>query len=137
MREWGDSMKRFAVGAVALLFSAAALAQQAGLPEVAGSSVGYPTPNAALLALRSRPDVKFSTYNRWTIATDRADLAVWSFPPPDHPASPAVVKRKVYQVNNEAGVRTSVLCGGTKPVCDKLVLDFQTLTKATVPHLAQ
>ena len=122
---------KLAVLAVTLSISSPSRAT--GLPEVAGSSIGYPTPAAALAALRSRTDVQFSDFHGWTIVSDRASLTVWSFTPADHPAAPAVVRRQVVQIGQKTGVRTSVLCGASKATCDALVIDFEKLTEQTVP----
>lgn len=59
----------------------------------AESALGYPTVAAALADLHSKPDVKFSIQNGWTIAEDRANSNFWSFPPEGDPAYPSAVKR--------------------------------------------
>lgn len=119
--------------AVALSTSSPSWAE--GLPEVAGSPVGYPTPAEALAALRARPNVQFSDFHGWTIATDMGSQTIWSFTPADHPTAPAVVKRQVVQIGKQVGVRTSVLCGASKAACDALVIDFAALLKQQFPSI--
>lgn len=101
----------------------------APLAEQPRSSIGYPTVEAVLADLRSRPGVVMSTNNGWTIAADSSNQTVWSFPPAGHPAYPSAVKR---QVQNRAGgvyVSMNVLCEATKQACDDLVRSFKAMNE--------
>jgi len=91
------------------------------------SKVGYPTPAAALQALQKKPGVAISVQGGWTIVNDRPTLTVWSFTPSAHQAHPAVVRRTAIKKDGAFYVCTSVLCGGPKPACDKLVAEFNEL----------
>lgn len=99
----------------------------APLPEQTGSSIGYPTVDAALADLHKRPGVTFSERNGWTVASDPATNTFWSFPPRGHPAYPAAVKRQLIQQGEAVSLQMSVLCGGPKAACDDLVRAFQQL----------
>ncbi len=97
-----------------------------GLPP----QIGYSSPAQALAALRARPDVAFSEQRGWTVAEDLANRAIWSFVPPEDPAYPAVVRRRVVQRGTAVFVDAQLLCGATKPVCDALLREFQQLNEA-------
>jgi hypothetical protein len=93
------------------------------LPET-DSSVGYDTVDAALIALRSKPGIVFTTENGWLIATDEAAYTIWSFAPKGYPAYPAVVKRQVTAQTVGSQIEMSVLCEASKQACDDLVRTF-------------
>ena len=89
---------------------------------------GYSSPAKALAALRLKDGVVISDRGGWTVAEDRKNVIVWSFTPTSHNAHPAGVKRAF--VRNDDGsvsVLMSVLCGGPKEACDKLVAEFNQL----------
>jgi hypothetical protein len=114
--------------AIALCLALGAAAQAAPLPEAPHSTIGYPTPEAALAALRAKPGVEFSTQDGWTIAADAATNTVWSFPPEHDPAYPAVVKRQITPAPDGAmSVQMDVLCAASKTACDDLVKAFQRM----------
>lgn len=92
------------------------------------SSIGYPTVAAALKDLQSKPGVKFSVQNGWTIAEDRDHFTLWSFAPEGDPAYPSAVKRTaVQQPGGSITMDMRVLCQSTQAACDKLVADFNAL----------
>jgi hypothetical protein len=93
------------------------------------SAIGYPTVAAALADLHSKPDVKFSIQNGWTIAEDRANSNFWSFPPEGDPAYPSAVKRTLVQTSEGINLDMKVLCQSTQAACDKLVADFKALNE--------
>jgi hypothetical protein len=93
------------------------------------SSIGYPSVSAALADLHSRPEVKFSAQNGWTVAEDRANSTFWSFPPEGDPAYPSAVKRTAVQTGTGVNMEMSVLCQSTQAACDKLVADFNALNE--------
>lgn len=97
------------------------------LAEVSASPVGYPTVDAALADLHSKPGVVFSTKDGWTVATDKTALTFWSFPPPGHPAYPAAVKRTVVSRAGGTFIDMKILCGASKAACDDLVRSFEQL----------
>jgi hypothetical protein len=114
-----------------LALSALAFADGAGraapIPEASGSTIGYPTPAAALDDLKRHPGVVIKSQNGWTVADDEAAHTIWSFTPSDHPAYPAVVKRQLVQQGGGIAVKMDVLCNGSKAACDDLVRSFQAL----------
>jgi hypothetical protein len=97
------------------------------LPEATESALGYKSVNEALAALRSMRGVVFTTENNWLIATDEANLTVWSFAPKGHSAFPAVVKRQAVAEGAGSRLTMSVLCESSKIACDNLVRTFAQL----------
>jgi len=98
------------------------------LPEQSQSTIGYPTPDAALTALHAKPSVEFSTQDGWTIASDPDTNTVWSFPPQRDPAYPAVVRRQMTPApGGKVAVQMDVLCSATKAACDDLVRAFERM----------
>jgi hypothetical protein len=95
------------------------------------SSIGYPSVAAALKDLHSKPDVKFSVQNGWTIAQDEAQghFTLWSFPPESDPAYPSAVKRTAVQTDRGINMDMKILCQSTQAACDKLVADFNALNE--------
>jgi hypothetical protein len=120
--------RRLGGAAVAFCLSAATVAPADPIPEAPKSTIGYPTAEAALTALRAKPGVTFATQDGWTIATDDADNAVWSFPPEHDPAYPAVVRRQMTPGPKGAvNVQMDVLCAAPKTACDDLVRAFERM----------
>ena len=111
----------------------AAPAATVPLPET-DSSVGYDTVGAALVALRSKAGVVFTTENGWLIATDEAAYTIWSFAPKGYPAYPAVVKRQVIPQTVGSQIKMSVLCEASKQVCDDLVRTFAKMNSFQLPQ---
>jgi len=101
----------------------------APLPEAKASTIGYPDVDSALKALHARPDVVFTSKDGWTIATDQAAGAFWSFPPPGHPAYPSAVKRWLVEQDGHVTLQMAVQCQAAKPACDDLVRTFETLNR--------
>ena len=117
----------------AMLITAGGARAQQPLPTLVlktPDQIGYSSPAQALAALRARPDVAFSEQRGWTMAEDLANRAIWSFVPPEDPAYPAVVRRRVVQQGTAVFVDAQLLCGATKPACDALLQEFQQLNKA-------
>jgi hypothetical protein len=115
-------------GAAIALCVAFAVSAAAPLPEAPQSTVGYPTAEAALAAMRAKPGVEFSTQDGWTIASDPDTNTVWSFPPEHDPAYPAVVKRQMTPGPKGAVVvQMDVLCSASKTACDDLVRAFERM----------
>ena len=94
--------------------------------------IGYPSVEKALAAVRARPSAAESQFEGWTIVEDKANREIWSFTPASHPVHPAVVKRSVIQRGDQIAIQTTALCEATKDVCDRLMSDFEALTKKTV-----
>jgi len=91
------------------------------------TSIGYESPQAALEALKAKPDVEIRHKQGWTIVNDQATRTLWSFTPDGHPAHPSAVKRSVLFRDGAVYLDLNVLCLSTKDACDALVRDFQTL----------
>lgn len=113
--------------AAILPVQSAPAAPSAPLPEESASTIGYPTVDAALVALHSKAGVVFTNKDGWVIADDAAAQTLWSFPPPDHPAYPSVIKRQVVEQAGSLSINMAVLCRATKKACDDLVRSFEQL----------
>jgi len=127
-------MKRIAISG---LIAVATLTASMANGQTTSTSIGYPTVAAALEALHSRSDVKFSVRGGWTVAEDATNHTIWSFPPEGNPAYPAAVKRVIVEQAGALYVNMNVLCGATKPGCDKLVADFEQLNQNMKNQLSQ
>ncbi|HEY7670946.1 MAG TPA: DUF4019 domain-containing protein [Gammaproteobacteria bacterium] len=104
------------------------MAQTAGnLPESDTSTIGYPSVEAALRALREKPEVTFRTENGWLIAEDRREFTIWSFAPEGHPSHPTAVKRSVVVRDDNTHVEMSIRCEADKISCDNILLQFQAI----------
>jgi hypothetical protein len=130
------------VGFFALLVCATACARQAEpsqrpLPETETSGITYPSPDAALKALRSKPGVQVSEQAGWIVATDPEDGAVWTFTTAGHPAHPAAVKRKPVEHDGAVYIDMQIQCGGSKQACDDLVREFQALNESMAKAMEQ
>jgi hypothetical protein len=103
------------------------------------SDIGYPSPAAALAALKKNPDAQFSVKDGWTIVStkENGNLVMWSFTPEGHPAHPAAVKRTMTQKDGAWYLDMKVLCGGTKAHCDKLVEDFKQLNERMTQYIRE
>lgn len=103
----------------------AAVAQD--MPDAADTGIGYASPEAALEALRNRPDVTFKEQNDWFVLTDAAANTVWSIDTSRHPAHPTAVKRAFIQKDGAVFVKMDVQCGASRAVCDQVLQQFQSL----------
>jgi hypothetical protein len=112
------------------------LPQSAGtLPESRHASIGYPSVEAALEALRQKPGVTFRTENGWLIAEDENARTIWSFAPRGHPAYPTAVKRTVVDKNGATAIQMDILCEADKEACDNVAIQFKQINARLVsPH---
>jgi hypothetical protein len=96
------------------------------MPPQGGDGIGFKDVTSAYEALEKAPGVKISIKEGgWTIAEDRANLAVWSFAPAGHPAYPSVIKRVFLQDSGKVRIDMKAICQAKKPDCDKLIADFE------------
>lgn len=108
------------------------------IPEVQNDSIGYPSAQAALAALRAKPGVVFREEGGWTIAEERAAVTLWSFTPASHSAHPSAVKRQITRDKDGGlGLTMSVSCQATKKACDALVREFDALNDQMIKALRQ
>jgi hypothetical protein len=92
-------------------------------------SIGYPSVEAALADLKSKPGVEVAEQNGWTIVADPAEKTVWSFAPSGHVAYPAAVKRATVEKDGKVWIEMKVLCQAEKAPCDALVEEFKQLNE--------
>lgn len=92
-----------------------------------GSSIGYPSVDAARQALLAKPGVRAVEQQGWLIIDDQKELSLWSFTPRSHEAHPAAVKRTILEKDGAIFVQMNVLCGASKEACDRLVAEFNAL----------
>ena len=119
------TMRLILAGVLAAAFAASAFAQSAGK---LSSNIGYPTVATAYAAVQTKPGIRVSVRDGWTIMEDRASMTVWSFTPPGHPAHPSAVRREVRQAKNgTVSIQQSGRCEAAKAACDKLNAEFVEL----------
>ena len=92
-----------------------------------GSSIGYPSVDAARKELLAKPGVRAVEQQGWLIIDDQKEMSLWSFTPQSHEAHPAAVKRTILKKDGAMFVRMNVLCGASKEACDRLVAEFNAL----------
>ena len=117
-----------------------ASAQAGSLPEQPNADVGYPSPQAALDALRRKPGVNVSVVqNGYTIAEDDSEArpVMWAFPPNTDPAYPSAVRRSVFVRDNTVYIDQRVMCLADKLACDRLVISFNQLNDRIREHMRQ
>jgi hypothetical protein len=126
-------LNRFALLFVAACLNFSALAadepQSTPLPLPDSPQVarfGYRSPNAALEALRERPDVVISESDGWTIVHDKPNSTVWSFTRAGNSAHPAGIKRALAQSETgHVSVVMTAMCGARREECDKVIAEFR------------
>ncbi len=89
----------------------------------------YSSVTEALADLKTRDDVSITILQGWTIVTEADGLTNWSFPPPDHPAFPAVAKRVLYRDQDGWHLTLDVLCEAKASDCDEFVRYFESLNE--------
>jgi len=93
------------------------------------TSIGYPSPAAALEALRSKPNVKIRQENDWIVVDDPSEHTFWSITTPGHPAHPAAVKRALVERDGAIHIQMQILCGAPKASCDLLARQFKEINE--------
>jgi hypothetical protein len=114
------SRYRGSLAAAVLVLAACASPQQK-----IEKAFGYPTVAAAFEALKARKDVKMTSQDGWTIIEDPASSTLWSFAPPNHPAYPAVIRRRLVERDGGKVGEMTALCQATRTACDKLMADVR------------
>lgn len=84
------------------------------------------TPGEVLASLRDNPEAELSEKEGWTVAVlpNETGRTVWSFPPEEHEAYPAMVKQTVVVENGSEFAETSAQCSGSQSVCNALLGEF-------------
>jgi len=93
------------------------------------TKIEYPSPQAALDALRKKPGVTVREENDWIVLKDTTNYALWSITAPTHPAYPTAIKRTPYERDGAIMLGMDVQCGATKAVCDEVVAQFRELNR--------
>ncbi len=119
---------------VMLLMPVRISSAQTALPESSRPVIEYGSVSAAHAALKAKPDVVFNVINGWEVATDKANLTIWSFAPRDYASYPAVVKRQVMEKSGQVSIQMSVQCESSKNVCDELVRTFSRMNGFSFPE---
>lgn len=121
----GKRMRLWPVMLMGLCLSFLSAAQ--GLPEQP-NDIGYPSPEAALSALSSKPGVAVSRKEGWIILEDKREAVLWTIAKPGNPAYPTAIKRYVAHRK----LVTKVLCNASKQACDNVVRQFQALNRQVI-----
>ena len=95
------------------------------------NTIGYPTVDEALTAVRARPGIEESQRDGWTVIEDKAHKETWLFSPPGHPTHPAVVKRTEIKKFGESMTQTAALCSSDQAECNKLVAQMNASSGST------
>ena len=122
-------LRRIQVSALMMLVALVGCGSPSPSAQNTGTVIEYATPQAALSALRANPRVEISENQGWVRATDNSGSTVWMFPPDNHPAAPAAVKRTLAEQDGKIVLFMSVLCGGSRADCDRFAADMQQLTE--------
>lgn len=90
-------------------------------------TIGYPTIEAAIAALRADPAATFEMQQGWTVAANRegGNPVQWFFTPVGHPAHPAVVKRTAIEAKGTGYIDLAALCYAPESECYRLIDDFR------------
>jgi hypothetical protein len=97
------------------------------LPAFGGENIGYPSPEAALAALRAKPGVTFREENDWIVAQDMADTTLWSITTENNRAHSTAVKRAFVERNGSIYIDTNILCTASKEICDQVAATFKQI----------
>jgi hypothetical protein len=99
------------------------------------TSIGYPSPAAALMALRSKPGVKIREENDWVVVNDPGEHTFWSITAAGNPAHPAAVKRTLVEQDGAIRIQMNILCGAPKTSCDLMVNQFKEINEGLAKSL--
>jgi hypothetical protein len=108
----------------------------APLPEQPGG-FEYPSVAEALADLKTRDDVSIEVLQGWIIVREADGLTNWSFPPPDHPAYPAVAKRVLYRDQAGWHLKMDVLCEAEQAACDQFERYFGAINEPMYQYIEQ
>ncbi|ARN22901.1 hypothetical protein [Piscinibacter gummiphilus] len=102
-------------------------AHAADTPPPANMSVeiAYPSPQAALEALRAKPGVTVREENGWFVLKEPGGVSFWSITQSTHPAHPTAVRRTLVQDAEGIRMVMRVQCGAPKETCDRVAHQFQ------------
>jgi hypothetical protein len=92
-------------------------------------SFEYSSVAEALADLKARSDVSIEVSQGWTIVTEAEGSTTWSFAPENHPAYPAVAKRRIFQDQNGWQIDMDIRCEAEKAACDQFVREFDALNE--------
>lgn len=91
------------------------------LPGSLADGIEYASVAEARAGVLTREGIETKIENGWTIIADKASLSVWSFAPVGAPSYPAVIKRWVEPVGDNASrAFMAMRCDAEKRVCDAL-----------------
>jgi len=96
------------------------------------TKIPYDSPRAAYVALSKDAGAKLTRNSEgWQTVhvSEGPNEGVWTFPPSSHSSFPSVVKRQVFEKEGHLLIGMDVVCGGTKPACDQLVVEFTALNE--------
>jgi hypothetical protein len=97
----------------------------------------YPSVAEVLADLKTRDDVFIEVLQGWIIIREADGLTNWSFPPPDHPAYPAVAKRVLYRDQDGWHLKMDVLCEAVPAACDEFVSYFEAINGPMYQYIEQ
>lgn len=110
------------------------------LSEPLSSDIGYPSPQAALAALRQKPGVKFRSYDDgWVDALDPTGRfgVWWTFPPDSDPAYPSAMRREMIVDGAKVFVDQRIMCVPVRPACGRVFQRGLAMNDALMKYLQQ
>ena len=97
-------------------------------------SIEYDSVAEAFVDLRTKADVAVVVREGWTMIIEADGYTSWTFTPPDHPASPTVAKRTVYQDQDGWHVAMKVHCEAEQTACDNFIRQFTVINEEMLKH---
>ena len=129
-------MRRLLISAAFAVSGAIAAEEPPSPDSPEATQFGYPSPEAALAALRELPGVSVYQQGGWTIADDKLHFSLWSFTPSNHPAHPTAIKRVIVKApNGNISVTMIARCGAAKSACDELIAEFRAQNDRTAESI--
>lgn len=127
---------RWLLACSAALACSTVFAQGAASPTTA---IGYPDVATARAQVPALPGAEVRTEDGWTLVIIKGDKEhiLWSFTPPDDPAYPAAVKRRIYEENGAIMLQRSALCEASGAACEDLKLRFDKLEQGMREYIRQ
>ncbi len=81
--------------------------------------------------LQRYPKSGLGIFEDWVIVrvNTAEEKLIWSFPPVNHPAYPAAVRREILMDADSVQIRTRMNCTSSKVVCEQLFQDFIAMSE--------
>jgi hypothetical protein len=98
-------------------------------------SIEYASVAEALVDLKTQADAAVVVREGWMMIIVGDGYTTWTFTPPDHPASPTVAKRTLYQDQDGWHIAMKVQCEAEQKACEDFIYQFSVLNNEMLKHL--